>query len=720
LTLKPAHLFCGTRMILLSRQTPPDPARPAEPPRAQTIDTVAAPLNVNLFCAGHAFLPDGRLLVVGGHKADSDGLAQAITYTPAPAGSNAPGSWTPLPPMGPVQGANNEIIPMRRWYPTATSLPDGNVVVTAGSYKIGQSIRHSVIPQVWNDTNKSWSSLDPNSILQLYPRMHVVSSGKVFMSGATIKSFLLDALNTGAWTPVKDRINGVREYAPAVLYDVDKILYIGGGGGQNVPPTAATEIIDLQKTAPAWKPATPMNFPRRQHNATLLPDGTVLVNGGTRGNGGPDPFRKDDTGFNDLRVGQPVHTAEVWNPTPNGGKGTWTLLAAEQVDRCYHATTVLLPDARVLSAGGGEYRPFDSTGDLTPNPPQDSHRSAQIFSPPYLFDKNGALAVRPQITSAPVAVTYNQTFLLTTPQHTQVKKVTWLRLGAVTHSFDQNQRISVLEFQPDSAAGGIQVTAPARPELCPPGHYMMFLIDNAGVPSLSHIVQIRGLSAVPGNAFAAGGASIGRATALSREASPRALPVAEGAGLSYQHRESVYGHKKELAEAAARGTTIVIGITGTCPYGIGACWGGAYEVLNRLKGVRMVNPLPDPDASTAQVYLANERLPDLDQWSQYFHNMVNGSYRLRGFEVTLHGNVERRDRQLFLKAKGKRQEVHLMPLTTDKIQWSREKGSPEPASEDERGAYDKLVAITDGSQVIVTGPLTVTDASYQLHVRQVT
>ena len=57
-----------------------------------------------------------------------------------------------------------------------------------------------------------------------------------------------------------------------------------------------------------------MKFPRRQHNATVLPDGTVLVTGGTRGGGGPN------NGFNDLRPGQPVHVAELWNPAT----GEWT------------------------------------------------------------------------------------------------------------------------------------------------------------------------------------------------------------------------------------------------------------------------------------------------------------------------------------------------------------------------------------------------------------
>src|SRR3989442_12007923 len=134
-----------------------------------------------------------------------------------------------------------------------------------------------------------------------------------------------------------------------------------------------------------------MHSRRRQHNATLLPDGTVLVTGGSRGGGGTDPNRPgkpDDNGFNDLRPGRPVHIAELWDPATQ----TWTELAAEEVDRCYHATAVLLPDATVLSAGGGEDRPVDRQG--VPDELADSHPQPHIFCPPYLFQGE-----QPPITS---------------------------------------------------------------------------------------------------------------------------------------------------------------------------------------------------------------------------------------------------------------------------------------------------------------------------------
>jgi hypothetical protein len=54
-----------------------------------------------------------------------------------------------------------------------------------------------------------------------------------------------------------------------------------------------------------------------------------------------------------------------------------------------------------------------------------------------------------------------------------------------------------------------------------------------------------------------------------------------------------------MVRGAARGTRVVAGIMGTCPYGIAACWGGANEALRSLEGVEYVDPIPDGDRSTA-------------------------------------------------------------------------------------------------------------------------
>ncbi len=142
-----------------------------------------------------------------------------------------------------------------------------------------------------------------------------------------------------------------------------------------------------------------MHFARRQHNATVLPDGTVLVTGGTQG----VPGNPHWLAFDNIQQGGPVHTAELWDPAT----GKWTLMASEDVDRCYHSTALLLPDGRVLSAGGGEYAPGNPALPNQPNPPGDSHKDAQLFTPPYLLK-----GPRPAIAAAPVEISYGQSFVV--------------------------------------------------------------------------------------------------------------------------------------------------------------------------------------------------------------------------------------------------------------------------------------------------------------------
>jgi hypothetical protein len=191
-----------------------------------------------------------------------------------------------------------------------------------------------------------------------------------------------------------------------------------------------------------------MSIARRQLNLTILADGKLLASGGSGG-----------FGFDNQN--SPVCPTEMWDPAT----GKWTTMDSITVYRGYHSTALLLPDGRVLSAGG------EQTG-----------ASAEIYSPPYLF--KGA---RPTITSAPSSVKYGQVFLVTTPDAANISQVTWIRLSSVTHSFNQNQRLNHLQFT--QATGGLNITAPANGNIAPPGYYMLFLVNSNGVPSVASIIQ---------------------------------------------------------------------------------------------------------------------------------------------------------------------------------------------------------------------------------------
>jgi galactose oxidase len=620
--------------------------------------------NANLFCAGHAFLPDGRLLVAGGHLADSHGLNQATIYDPAAS------TWTPTSVMN--DG---------RWYPTAITVPSGSVLVLSGSYldPTQNLVVNNVIPQIWDNRNFTSIASIPGAAFDLYPRMHVASTGILYLT-SLVQTWSLDVSGPGTWTALPNVLqpNGLCDYAPSVLYDVDKVLFAGGGN----PPTANAETIDLSQAQLAWVASDPMNFPRRQHNATILPDGTVLVTGGTRGGGAPGTAEA----FNNLDPGQPVHIAELWDPKT----GQWTMLAAEQTDRCYHSTAVLLPDGRVLSAGGGEFILNEGTPQQVANNPQDTHYDAQLFSPPYLFK-----GPQPQITSAPDSVQYGATFQIGTAQPEQIATVSLIRLSSVTHSFNAGQRISFLSFQ--VAGGTLTATASLNANVCPPGHYMLFIVDMQGVPSVAKIIQVSApVTAQPG------------ATAVGAQTAARQTPQD-----AFALRATV--------RAAARGTRVVAGITGICPYGIAACWGGANEALRSLEGVQYVDPIPDGDTSTATVYLEDDGLPALDRWTDQFQGMVHQTYRLRGVEVTLTGPLEARNDLPMLAGAGRRPPVELVPLDPGgKIQWDPATQNPQAAKPSETDAYDVLTrsAGAVGSRPLtVTGPLHQTPAGYQLQVR---
>ena len=389
-----------------------------------------------LFCSGHTYLPDGRLLVSGGHISNGHGLPLSAIFDPA---SN---SWSTTGTM--ARG---------RWYPTTTTLPNGEILTLSGHDEGGSMV---LTPEIWD--GGSWRQLTSASNVDLpyYPRMFVAPNGRVFMAGEKQGTRYLSVTGTGQWTTVGSRKGGNRSYGSAVMYAPGKIIYVGGGD----PPKSSAEVIDLNQAAPAWRVVAPMSFARRQMNATLLADGQVLVTNGTSG-----------PGFND--ESSPVRYAELWNPTTE----RWTTLSAEAEGRMYHSTTILLPDGRVLSSGSG-----DGSGAT-------NHRTAQIFTPPYLFKPDGTLADRPTISSAPARLSYRQSFTVETPDAGSIVRATLIRLSSVTHAFNESQLIYPLELTP-AGATTLAATAPPDGITAPPGPYMIFLIDANGVPSVGSMVAV--------------------------------------------------------------------------------------------------------------------------------------------------------------------------------------------------------------------------------------
>ncbi|HLY77284.1 MAG TPA: galactose oxidase-like domain-containing protein, partial [Thermoplasmata archaeon] len=314
--------------------------------------------------------------------------------------------------------------------------------------------------QVMQFGTGTWRTLTGASRgMTFYPMLHLAPNGQVFYAGPETVCGFLDTSGAGAWNYTTPSTVGLRDYGCSVLYGTGKIINLGGGNFNPTDPNTGTptntaEVIDITVPSPTWRLVAPMSYARRQCNALLLPDGTILVTGGTNG-----------PGFND----QPgaILAAELWDPVAE----TWKVLAGMSVGRTYHSETVLLPDGRVLSQGGGH----GGNGIDTFN--------AEVYSPPYLFK-----GPRPGITSAPTIVIFGQNFTVQTPDAASVASVTLLATSSVTHSTNMHQRI--LRPAWSAGAGSISVTAPSDPNLCPPGPYLLFLLDARGVPSVGQMMNI--------------------------------------------------------------------------------------------------------------------------------------------------------------------------------------------------------------------------------------
>ena len=400
--------------------------------------TSAALPGYNLFCMGHTLLASGSVFMAGGHIADFVGFNHSTVYNPFT------NTFTRRSDMN-----------AGRWYPTNTTLSNGDVLVISGTKTSSSDYNNT--PQVYQAATGTFRTLTSAVLrVQLYPMMFLAPNGKVFMAGWQPDTRYLDTTGTGKWTLVANSKFGWRNYGSAVMYQPGKILLIGGAGNTvgGAIPTNTVEKIDLNAATPAWLFVAPMAFHRRQHNATLLPDGKVLVTGGSSG-----------AGFDVWQ--NPVYAAELYDPVAN----TWTTLASAANYRGYHSFSLLLPDGRVLTGGGQ----MNAAG-------QANGANIQIFSPPYLFQ-----GARPTISSSPASVAYGSTNFVGTPDSANITSVSWIRLGAVTHSFDQNQRFQNLAFT--KVTGGLNIVFPGSSKTSPPGHYLLFILKS-GVPSVGKIIHI--------------------------------------------------------------------------------------------------------------------------------------------------------------------------------------------------------------------------------------
>ncbi len=439
---------------------------------SQALGYVASPPK-DLFCCGHAFLGDGRLLVAGGtnefppdaagpHMGHHfEGHRGAWAYNPFSR------QFEQLAEMGPQPG--REPLGGGRWYPTLCTLSSGEVLALAG-HPLGSDTRHyNNTPERYLPLIDGWAMLPAVGVdggnPDLFPRTHVLRNGRVFVSSALqglAGNTAIDA-TTGQATvvcglpdPAYRGFDCPSVLLPLVPTDGYRPRVLLGGG-------LLSQFIDVEAAGAAWtnvpRAGVAANRSRGHANATILPTGDVLLTGGADGN--------DQ---------QSVAEPEIYRTpldrltrTYQSGSGSWeTLNEPSPRIRNYHSTALLMPDGRVWTAGG-------NSPDQPGQPPTALQKTIDIYQPPY------PAGPRPVIFSAPGLIAYGDAFSVEVGSAEAIGSVVLLRCGSATHAFNPDQRAVYCEL---SARGTttLLVQAPSSAAVAPPGWYMLFVVDKGGRP----------------------------------------------------------------------------------------------------------------------------------------------------------------------------------------------------------------------------------------------
>src|SRR5229473_747678 len=402
----------------------------------------------DMFCNGMVMLPDGRVLIAGG----------TLQYDPFH-GQMRASLFDPLT----NSFSDTQSMAHGRWYPTLTMLQGGRIMAFSGLDENGNT---SQTVEIYKAGSGWTTPVIAPWTPPLYPRMHLLPSGKVFYSGPTASSHIFDPVS-GSWTlnVASTNYGGYRSYGTSVLLPLTPqnkysahVLIMGGGS----PATATTEIIDFSASTLSWQWGPSMSQARTEMNAVILPTGKVLAVGGS---------------LNDEDAKSASYNADLYDPVTN----TFSSAGANAFPRLYHSVALLLPDATVWLTGG--------------NPQRGSfQQQVEIYQPAYLFTTDSSETVvpaaRPTISSAPSSIAYSSSFTLGTPDAGNIASVSLVRAGAVTHAFDMDQRMIELSFTADTSSNTLTVNGPRNGSLAPPGYYLLFIINNSGVPSQATFVKV--------------------------------------------------------------------------------------------------------------------------------------------------------------------------------------------------------------------------------------
>lgn len=421
------------------------------------------PLGYSQVCSHHIQLSDadGSILVVGGGGYGPNSLAVAgYIFNPITK------TWR--------RTVNNMV--QNKWYPTAVSLGGKKVLIASGKTTDGDM-------EIFDETTETFSTMtgDDKIFPNLYPGLHLLPNNSIFYSrtgfgnagagpgGVAYDDPLVSPNNLGGKRPAYFTPNAVPNVTPTggtwtkitpspikrvkgmsvtLLKSTPPYVRVIVMGGTDALTNDTYEIFDASTLSPtsSFDPADP--FPDGQNRSlpsgVLLPTGNLFVCGGI------------------ASTNSPCTEFDIYT-------NTWSARANLGSVRQYHSAALLLPSGKVMMAGW-------------------NNAKIEIYSPPYLF--NGP---RPSITTAPSIVHHGASFTIDTTDAAEIAKVVLVRPMAVTHQTDSEQRVIELLPLVHISSTQLGLTAPdgGHPHaMAPRGHYMMFAINNAGVPSVAEWIYL--------------------------------------------------------------------------------------------------------------------------------------------------------------------------------------------------------------------------------------
>ncbi len=401
--------------------------------------------STDIFCGTQSVMLNGQVLTSGGdltvNGARNSANNTTTIFTPA-SNSIAP----------------NTAMTYARWYATLLGLPDGTLAVFGGRQNVGQltPIIPVPTPEIYNPSLGTWTQLSGATSTAAfganwwYPRVHVAPGGKIFVLNSTNgRMFYLSTANGGSITASTVTAPTGNIALPTIPFAPGKLL--------SVRSNQQVIVVDYSTSTPVVTATDPIDQVRFWASGTVMADGRVVVTGGSQ-------VANKLTGVD--------YQAQIWDPKT----GHWTAGASATKPRLYHSNAMLLPDASVLTGGGG------APGPLT-------NLNAEIYYPPYLYNADGTPATRPTLASTDLS-SYDPGATLTAtvgPTDT-ISRMTLVRTGSSTHANNVDQRFIELSFT--QTGQSLVTTLPADNTVLVPVYYMLFVINSAGVPSIAKIFPV--------------------------------------------------------------------------------------------------------------------------------------------------------------------------------------------------------------------------------------